>query len=94
LAVEVAELRFFVTRAEPANDFVQALEPGEAAVMGMPGTLVIRSGDGAIAIEQAVLDEPEDAPTEGDASNTEPQRLDRHALAEAVALRTGRVASP
>ncbi|HEX2670952.1 MAG TPA: formyltransferase family protein [Polyangiaceae bacterium] len=88
LAMEVGELCFFVTRAKPATDFVRALEPGEAAVMGRPGTLVVRTGDGAIAIERAVLDDTED-----DDPNAEPIELDRHALAEAVALRVGRVAS-
>jgi len=90
LAVEVEELRFFVTRAKPATDFVQALEPGEAAVMGQPGTLVIRTGDGAIAVERALLDDS-DAQREDDDPNAEPSELDRHALAEAVALRVGRV---
>lgn len=86
LAMEVGELCFFVTRAKPATDFVQALEPGEAAVMGVPGTLVVRTGDGAVAIERAVLDDTED-----DNPNAEPIELDCHALAEAVALRVGRV---
>ena len=100
LAVEVNELRFFVTRAKPASDFVRALEPGEAAVVGNPGTLVIRTGDGAIAIERALLDESdesdesENAATEDDDPNAEPSELDSQALAEAVALRVGRVATP
>ena len=93
LAVEVAELRFFVTRARPAPDYVRALEPGEAAVIGRPGTLVIRTADGAIAVERALLDESDESETEDD-PNAEPRALDRHALGEAVALRVGRVASP
>ena len=72
--------------AEPAVDFVRALEPGEAAVMGLRGTLAVRTGDGAIAVERAILDDTED-----DDPNAEPIELDRHALAEAVALRVGRV---
>jgi len=93
LAVEVAGLRFFVTRAEPASAFVHALEPGEAAVIGQPGTLVIRSGDGAIAVERALLDDSDehDPAMEEDDPNAEPSELDRQALAEAVALRVGRV---
>jgi len=97
LAVEVGGLRFFVTKAcgivPGASDFVHALEPGEAAVIGEPGTLVIRSGDGAIAVERALLDDSEqdDAATEDDDPNAEPTELDRQALAEAVALRVGRV---
>jgi len=94
LAVEVGELRFFVTRAIPAADFVHALEPGEAAVMGWPGTLAIRTGDGAIAVERALLDDSEEAATDDDDPNAEPSELDRHALAELVALRVGRVAPP
>ncbi|HEY3254408.1 MAG TPA: formyltransferase family protein [Polyangiaceae bacterium] len=94
LAVEVAELRFFVTRAKPAADFVRALEAGEAAVIGRPGTLVIRTGDGAIAVERALLDDSSEEETEDDDPNAEPSELDGHALAEAVALRVGRVVSP
>ncbi|HEY0463615.1 MAG TPA: formyltransferase family protein, partial [Polyangiaceae bacterium] len=91
LAVEVGGLRFFVTRAEPAGAFVPALEAGEAAVMGQPGTLVIRSGDGAIAVERALLDDSEQTATEDDDQNAQPSELGRHALGEAVALRVGRV---
>jgi methionyl-tRNA formyltransferase len=93
LAVELSELRFFVTSAKPAHDFVRALSAGEAAVMGRPGTLVIRTGDGAIAVERALLDDSDDEAAKDDDPNTEPNELDRHALAEAVALRVGRVAS-
>ncbi|HYP77990.1 MAG TPA: formyltransferase family protein [Polyangiaceae bacterium] len=93
LAVEVAELRFFVTRAEPAGDFVHALEPGEAAVVGRPGTLVIRTGDGAIAVERALLDQGDESIAENDGLDAEPSTLDRHELAEAVALRVGRAPS-
>jgi methionyl-tRNA formyltransferase len=94
LAVEVSGLRFFVTRAKPASDFVRALEAGEAAVIGQPGTLVIRTGDGAIAVERAFLDDSDDEEAaEDDDPHAEPSELDRHALAEAVAQRVGRVAS-
>lgn len=87
LAVEIGERHFFVTRAEPASDFVQALEPGEAAVMGHPGgTLVIRTGDGAIAVERAFSDDGDDTQAEDDG---EPYELDRRTLAETVAVRTG-----
>ena len=92
LAVEVSQLRFFVTRAKPASDFVRALEAGEAAVVGQPGTLVIRTGDGAIAVERALLDGSDEETDDAD-PNAEPSELDRHALAEAVALRVGRVTS-
>ena len=94
LAVEVAELRFVVTRAKPAAKFVRALEPGEAAVIGEPGTLVIRTGDGAIAVERALLDDSDEAEPGEDDPNAEPSELDGHALAEAVALRVGRAICP
>ena len=93
LAVEVAELRFFVIRAKQAADFVHALQAGEAAVIGQPGTLIIRTGDGAIAVERALLDETGDAEADDDDPNAEPSELDRNALAEAVALRVGRASS-
>jgi hypothetical protein len=93
LAIEVSELRFFVTRAKPASDFVRALSPGEASVVGEPGTLVIRTGDGAIAVERALLDDSSDEEAEDDDPNAEPSELDRHALAELVQQRVGRVAS-
>ncbi|HEX3854786.1 MAG TPA: formyltransferase family protein [Polyangiaceae bacterium] len=89
LAVEVRELPFFATRARTASDFVAALEPGEAAVVGTPGTLVIRTADGAIAIERAALglDENDEA---DEASEPPEPELDEHALARAVLARAVR----
>jgi methionyl-tRNA formyltransferase len=55
LAVEVHELPFFITRARASTEFVSALEPGEAGVLEKTRTLVIRTADGAIAVERAVL---------------------------------------
>ena len=89
LAMEVGELCFFVTRASPTTHFVHALAAGEAAVMGRPGTLIVRTGDGAIAVERAILDDTED-----DDPDADPIVLDRHALAEAVAERVERVTLP
>ena len=82
LAVEVAGLRFFVTRAKPATEFISALMPGEAAVVGDPSTLVIRTADGAIAVERAVADDDEDHNDDG-----EPLELDGTVLARSVASR-------
>lgn len=82
LAVEVRGLPFFVTRAEPAADFVAALEPGEAAVVGDPGTLVIRTADGAIAVLRATLTGDE----QDEHDELEPQELERAELAGIVAL--------
>jgi methionyl-tRNA formyltransferase len=53
LALEVADLSFFVTAARPAPAFPAALLPGEAA-LGRGGELLIRYGDGALEVEQAV----------------------------------------
>jgi len=84
LAVEIATLRFFVTRARAATEFVAALEPGEAAVLGKAETLVIRTADGAIAVERATVSEDEEAddnPAAAEVTVTEA------ALASAVAAR-------
>ena len=85
LAVEVAELRFFVTSAEQTARYVSALEPGEAAVVGDPGTLVIRSTDGAIAVLSATL-----AGGGGEDEDEDAQVLERSALAQRVAARLHR----
>ena len=76
LAVEVGELRFFITEAGEAERYVAALLPGEAAVVDDGTTLVIRTADGAIAVERAVLDDDDD-----DDDDTEPKVLTRAALA-------------
>lgn len=55
LALEITGQKLFVTRATPAELFPAALEPGEAAVVaGPPGSVVIRTGDGALQIERAL----------------------------------------
>jgi methionyl-tRNA formyltransferase len=74
LALDLEGLELVVTRAERAADFPVALEPGEAAVHGVPPTLVLRTGDGAIAARRAVL--------EGHGAGD--QLLGRDALAAAV----------
>jgi len=56
--LDVEGLELTVLRACPADDFPQALLPGEAAVVGDPPRLVIRTGSGAIALERATLDQP------------------------------------
>lgn len=76
LAVEVGELPFFVTEARAATSYVAALLPGEAAVVDDDTTLVIRTADGAIAVERAVLSDDND--------DTEPEVLTRSALARVV----------
>ena len=54
LAIEGLEL--IVTGARAAEDYPAALEPGEAAVVGGPPVLVLRTGDGAFLVERALLD--------------------------------------
>ena len=56
LALEIEGLELVVTRARRAEDVPQALEPGEAAVVGEPPCLVLRTGDGAFAVERALLE--------------------------------------
>jgi len=67
--LDIEGLELTVLRARPADEFPLALEPGEAAVVGDPPKLVIRTGSGAIALERATLDEAPDgeAPLDGPA---------------------------
>jgi methionyl-tRNA formyltransferase len=58
LPLSLADVAFFVTRAEMADDYVAALEPGEAQI-GRE-RLLLRTGDGAIAVERATLDDGEE----------------------------------
>jgi len=67
LALEVRGVEFFVQRAREARRFLAALLPGEAAV---EDRLIMRTGDGAIAVEQAQLAEAE-APDERAGGATE-----------------------
>lgn len=53
LALEIHGLRFFATRARLTTPPAVSLEPGEAALCG--DGVRIRTSDGAIAIERAVL---------------------------------------
>jgi methionyl-tRNA formyltransferase len=75
LALEIEGLLLNVTRAEPAERFPSALEPGEAAVFGDPPALILRTGDGAIAATRAILETGADSPD---------QVLGRAALAQIV----------
>jgi methionyl-tRNA formyltransferase len=50
VALSVEGVELFVTRAEPATDFVAALLPGEAHISG---ALTLRTGDGAIRVTRA-----------------------------------------
>jgi methionyl-tRNA formyltransferase len=56
LALEIEGLCLTVTRARATDAFPRALEPGEAAVAGEPPRVVLRTGDGAFAVERASLD--------------------------------------
>jgi len=83
LAVEIHGLAFFITRARLASNFVSALEPGEAAVLGETEaeTLIIRTADGAIAVERVVLSLDEEDETD------EASALAERELAELLAAR-------
>lgn len=70
LALELEGLCLFVTGAEETNDYPSALRPGEAAAVN--GSVVIRTGSGAIAIRTA-----------SDAESDEP--VDLEELAERIA---------
>jgi methionyl-tRNA formyltransferase len=80
LALDVEGLELTVTRADRATEFPSALEPGEAAVFGSPPVLILRTGDGAIAVERGVLETGADAD----------QMLGRGELAEVVGAHLAR----
>lgn len=61
LALEIEGLRLTATRATRAAVFPEALLAGEAAVSD--GYLVLRTGDGAVLIERAVVEENDDERT-------------------------------
>lgn len=56
LRLDIEGLEVSVTRARRAAHYPSALEPGEAAVYGDPPAVILRTGDGAIAVERAVLE--------------------------------------
>jgi methionyl-tRNA formyltransferase len=56
LPLEIEGLELTVTRARVAEAYPVALEPGEAAVVGEPPVLVLRTGDGALLVERALFD--------------------------------------
>jgi methionyl-tRNA formyltransferase len=79
LPLEIRGVPFFVTRASGA-DCPSALEPGEAAVLGEPPSrIVVRTADGGIGLDSAVIGEMDD-PLEG-------QVVGAEELARVVALR-------
>jgi methionyl-tRNA formyltransferase len=55
LPLTLAGVAFFVTEARAASGFVSSLEPGEAQVVAE--RLLLRTADGAIAVERAVIEE-------------------------------------
>lgn len=63
LGLEVEGVELFVTRAEPASDFIAALLPGEAHISD---ALSLRTGDGAVRITRAYF-----PTTEADAEGAE-----------------------
>jgi len=63
VALEIDQVRLFVTRAEETRDYVAALMPGEAHISD---TLSLRTRDGAVRVTRAYFPE-----TESDASSAE-----------------------
>ncbi len=64
LELDIEGLEVVVTRAARTLDYPSALEPGEAAVYGDPAAVILRTGDGAVAVERALV---EDGGEEADA---------------------------
>jgi methionyl-tRNA formyltransferase len=62
LGLDIEGLPLVALKVRAARDYPAALEPGEAAVVGAPPELVIRTGDGAVAIEKACLEQPDGEP--------------------------------
>jgi methionyl-tRNA formyltransferase len=62
LGVDIEGLALVALKVRVARGYPAALEPGEAAVLGDPPELVIRTGDGAVALEKASLEEPDGEP--------------------------------
>jgi len=62
LELDIEGLEVVVTRASRAREYPSALEPGEAAVYGDPTAVILRTGDGAIAVERAVLEDGGEEP--------------------------------
>jgi methionyl-tRNA formyltransferase len=60
VALELRGLRLFVTRAEATADFPRVLRPGEAA--RWTDRIVVRTGDGAIALTRVVVDDDAEEP--------------------------------
>jgi methionyl-tRNA formyltransferase len=59
--LDVEGLKLVVIAAEATDDFPAALEPGEAATVGVPPKVVIRTGTGAIRLTRALRDEDDAA---------------------------------
>lgn len=82
LALSIADVAFFVTRAHPSTKFSSALLPGEAEIAR--NRLVIRTGDAAIAVESALLCDGDDDAGE----EVSGEELAEH-MARAIALARG-----
>jgi methionyl-tRNA formyltransferase len=82
LALEVEGVPLFVTRAEPAETFIQALFPGEAYVSD--DSLTLRTGDGAIRVTRAAF--PYQGEGEGEHEDPDGRDAEAKTAAEVVAL--------
>jgi methionyl-tRNA formyltransferase len=80
LALDIAGVKIFVVQARASAIWPQALLPGEAAALSEPDVaVVIRTGDGAVAIERAVAGwaDPDAAPALTPGVPLEPSELAR-----------------
>ena len=92
LALALNGQAFFVTEARPAREFPAVLRPGEAF---LGGRLLLRTGDGAIAVERAQLapgNADVTAGAESEGNNIEARELGGQALVSH--LRAGKPSNP
>lgn len=82
LALTLAGLDFFVLEAHPATEYIAALIPGEAHIHGE--RLILRTGDGAVRVERAVISSDDDEPvalTGAELASLLAKRLESRAVA-------------
>ncbi len=86
LALEISGLAFFALAADITDDYPRALVPGESAVVS--GSVVVRTGDGAVRILRAQLATHTDPDGDSDDASTEESAeiIDGAELARRVAF--------
>ncbi len=83
LALEISGLAFFVLAADVTDDYPRALVPGESAIAS--GSVVVRTGDGAVRILRAQLASARDD-ADDDESEDAAEVVDGAELARRVAF--------